>query len=72
MANLNGKVAIVTGASSGIGAALAKAFSREGARVALAARRLRQLEEVAQTCSGEVLVMAADIVKETVRRRIVQ
>ena len=59
MANLNGKVAIVTGASSGIGAALA-------------ARRLRQLEEVAQTYAGEVLVMAADIVKETGRRRIFQ
>lgn len=72
MANLNGKVAIVTGASSGIGAALAKALSREGARVALAARRLRQLEEVAQTCAGEALVMAADIVKGTDRRRIVQ
>jgi len=44
---LNGKVAIVTGASSGIGAALAMQISREGAAVILAARRKEKLEQLA-------------------------
>jgi 3-hydroxy acid dehydrogenase/malonic semialdehyde reductase len=44
MAGLEGKTAIVTGASSGIGAATARALSKEGARVAGGARRVDQLE----------------------------
>ncbi|TKY88467.1 hypothetical protein EX895_002455 [Sporisorium graminicola] len=43
---LRGKVAIITGASSGIGAAVAKALVREGAHVALAARRVEALEKL--------------------------
>ena len=44
MALLDGKTAIVTGASSGIGAATAAGLAREGARVAGGARRVEQLE----------------------------
>jgi 3-hydroxy acid dehydrogenase/malonic semialdehyde reductase len=44
MGRLDGKTAIVTGASSGIGAATARAFAREGARVVGGARRLERLE----------------------------
>ena len=44
MAGLQGKTAIVTGASSGIGAATAKALRREGMRVAVGARRADRLE----------------------------
>ena len=44
MAGLEGKTAIVTGASSGIGAAAAAALAREGVRVAAGARRVDQLE----------------------------
>ena len=47
MAALTGRVAVVTGASSGIGAGLAAMLAAEGARVALAARRGDLLEEVA-------------------------
>jgi 2-hydroxycyclohexanecarboxyl-CoA dehydrogenase len=47
MAALAGKVAVVTGASSGIGAGLAAMLADEGARVVLAARRADQLERVA-------------------------
>ena len=47
MVDLDGKVVVVTGASSGIGAALARAFSTHGARVALSARRLDRLQETA-------------------------
>lgn len=52
---LEGRVAVVTGASSGIGAAVARALSAEGAHVALAARRACELEAV-----DDGLVRAAD------------
>lgn len=42
--SLNGKVAIVTGASSGLGAQIAKALARQGAKLAIFARRLDKLE----------------------------
>jgi short-subunit dehydrogenase len=42
------RVAIVTGASSGIGAGLARGLARRGARVALVARRRERLEELAR------------------------
>ncbi len=45
-----GKVVLVTGASSGIGAELARQFASAGARVALAARDVVRLEEVASQC----------------------
>ncbi|MBN8544283.1 MAG: SDR family NAD(P)-dependent oxidoreductase [Alphaproteobacteria bacterium] len=43
---LNGKIALITGASRGIGAAVAKAFAKEGAHVILTARTVGGLEEV--------------------------
>ena len=43
-----GKVVVITGASSGIGAALSKEFAAQGATVVLAARRLDRLEELKQ------------------------
>lgn len=49
---LSGKVAVVTGASSGIGAAVATALAREGAHVALGARRLDALESLKAKISG--------------------
>ncbi len=48
MFGLDGKVAIVTGASSGLGVAFSKAFAEAGADVALGARRADKLEETAQ------------------------
>ena len=63
---LNGKVAIVTGASSGIGAALAVQISREGAAVILAARRKDKLERLAagiNSAGGTALTVSADVTK---------
>ncbi|MBI1873453.1 MAG: SDR family NAD(P)-dependent oxidoreductase, partial [Acidobacteria bacterium] len=47
MPSFSHKVVLITGASSGIGAALARAFARQGADVALLARRTDRLGEVA-------------------------
>lgn len=72
MTDLTSKVVIVTGASSGIGAALAQGFSRQGARVTLAARRLGRLKEVAEKCPGEILIVRADLIREGDRKAIFQ
>lgn len=52
MAQLEGKVAIVYGAGSGIGAAIAKLFSSEGATVALVGRTVASLEATKSACTG--------------------
>jgi 3-hydroxy acid dehydrogenase / malonic semialdehyde reductase len=55
---LDGSTAIVTGASSGIGLATARALAGEGARVALGARRTERLEELVRELPGEGHVVA--------------
>ncbi len=64
MGRLNGKVAIVTGANSGIGKATAELFAREGATVVLAARRLEKLKEVEDAivaAGGTALSVQCDV-----------
>lgn len=56
--SLAGKVVVVTGASSGIGSALAKQAAKEGAKLVLAARRKAELDAVAQDCGGESTAFA--------------
>ena len=66
MGRLEGKVAIVTGGNSGVGAATAMLFAKEGAKVVISARRQAQLEEVAnkiKEAGGEVLSVVTDISK---------
>jgi len=59
--NLDGKVAWITGGSSGIGAALAGELARRGARVAITARREGKLAEVAARAPGEVRPYPGDV-----------
>lgn len=66
--DIKGKVVIVTGASSGIGEATARAFGREGANVVLAARRLDKLQTLAQEIDAmgtgaQACVVQADLSK---------
>lgn len=61
---LSGKVAVITGASSGIGAALAKRLAEEGAVVVLAARRIEKLQEVAEqikAVGGRAVIHPTDV-----------
>src|SRR5882724_10114793 len=67
MTQLDHRVAIVTGASTGIGLAIAKAFAAEGAKVVLAARSREKLEAGAaaiRAAGGEALAVVTDVTKE--------
>lgn len=66
--NLTGKVALVTGASSGLGRSFAKVLAESGAAVALVARRLDRLDALQQTieaAGGRALAIEADVLDRT-------
>ena len=75
---LAGKVAIITGASRGIGAATARLFASEGARVVLAARSREEMTRIAEeirTSGGEALAIQTDVtdavsVEDLVKRTV--
>jgi NADP-dependent 3-hydroxy acid dehydrogenase YdfG len=72
---LDGTAALVTGASSGIGAATALALAGEGAAVALAARRRDRLEDLAGGITadgGRALVLEVDVTQEAQAREAVE
>jgi NADP-dependent 3-hydroxy acid dehydrogenase YdfG len=72
---LIGKVALVTGASSGIGEAAALALAAEGARVAITARRRQRLNDLAdriRESGGEALAIEADVTDEAQALAMVQ
>ncbi|MFB4169560.1 SDR family oxidoreductase [Virgibacillus sp. JSM 102003] len=69
MAKLSGKTAIVTGASSGIGAAIAEHLANEGANVVLAARRKEKLDELVESINntegGKAIAVETDVAKQS-------
>jgi len=72
---LANKVAIVTGASSGIGRAAAKLFAAEGAQVVLAARRAPELTQVAseiESSGGRAVALAGDVGEEAYAKALVE
>ena len=71
---LEGKVALITGASQGLGKALALAFAQEGARVVINSRSeesLRPVAEEAVSSGAEVLAIAADVSQSADVERLV-
>jgi NADP-dependent 3-hydroxy acid dehydrogenase YdfG len=67
---LNGTVIVITGASDGIGAALATLSASHGARVVLAARREAALQEVAAACGSDALVVPMDVTRRDDHARL--
>lgn len=75
MAQLLNKVAVVTGASSGIGAATARLFAREGASVVVAARRQNLLEQLVSEIAGDggqAVAVVGDVCDPDLADRVVE
>jgi clavulanate-9-aldehyde reducatase len=69
---LEGRVAVVTGASSGIGEATVRALSGAGASVALGARRADRLQSIADSLAGPALVRELDVTDEEQARAFIR
>jgi NAD(P)-dependent dehydrogenase (short-subunit alcohol dehydrogenase family) len=75
MQQLSNKVAIITGASSGIGYSTAKLFAREGAKVVVAARRQTELDALVveiEGSGGEAVALAGDVKNEKFAKALVE
>ena len=71
MKTFENKICIVTGSSSGIGAAFAQALSERGAKVVLFARRAEKLDEIARVLPGESLMVVGDVTEAADRTRLI-
>ena len=72
MKKLQNKVAIITGANSGIGLATAKLYLKEGAKVVLSGRRKEALDEVAKELEGDFITVTADVAVEADNAKLIQ
>lgn len=73
MQSVSGKVVVITGASLGIGCAIAKLFAAQGARLVLSGRNKKRLEDVArslQRSNSDILSVTADISKPAGMKKI--
>jgi short-subunit dehydrogenase len=68
---LKDMVVVITGASAGIGRALAEQLSQQGAKLALSARRVEKLDELNRELGGQHLVVRADVSRDEDCRRLV-
>ena len=71
---LNGKIVVITGASSGIGEAMARLYSKMGAKVVLGARneeKLSLLTQIIRSEGGEAIYVATDVTKEEDCKRLI-
>src|SRR5277367_305243 len=72
--NIEGKVVVITGASSGLGEAAARHLSAEGAIVVLGARRVDRIEAIAKELTnkdGKALALATDVTKHEQVKKLV-
>lgn len=71
MARLDGKVAVITGATSGIGLRTAEVFVAEGARIVIAGRRIAEGEALARHLGGSCVFRQTDVTKEDQMRALI-
>ncbi|WP_299436119.1 glucose 1-dehydrogenase [uncultured Aquimarina sp.] len=72
MSKLKNKVAVITGANSGIGLATAKLYLKEGAKVVVSGRRQEALDEVAKELEGDFITVKADVAIAEDNKRLIQ
>lgn len=71
MVEISGSIVAITGASSGIGAAAARALAAEGAKVVIGARRVERLKALADELDGAATVVEMDVQKSKDAKRLV-
>ncbi|WP_299122948.1 glucose 1-dehydrogenase [uncultured Winogradskyella sp.] len=72
MSKLKNKVAVITGANSGIGLATAKLYLKEGAKVVLSGRRKEAFDEVAKNLEGDFITVVADVSIDDDNKRLIK
>ncbi|MDD2713506.1 MAG: SDR family NAD(P)-dependent oxidoreductase, partial [Simplicispira sp.] len=72
MKRLDGKIAVVTGASSGIGRAITERFVAEGAKVVAFARNAASLQELEAAHPGQVIAVCGDVTRQEDLERLLQ